>query len=121
MVSEFTYNALRSADLSKTLKEFGHVTISLSKKRAKLTLKLIRFLEELTGRDGREHSLFRSIWILTTYLSLLIRIMSFHGRLFQIFVFYFSNAAKATQEDSGGTLVKLHFISLEANPKQKLQ
>lgn len=88
-MSEHTYKTLNSTRLSSEMKSSGSVSVKLSKKRTKLALQLTEIMNKITGHDGKDYSFFQSIIFLIGYLGLLIRIVIFHRKLFQLFIYYF--------------------------------
>ena len=113
MNNEFTYSNLDSGKLSSLFKSTGDVSVKLSTKRSKIAMRFLDLISKLVGRDGKDYSLVRSILFLTRYLFLLVRIISFHPKLFQLFIFYFTNQPNHFLYDNGDGTQTIKFLSGE--------
>jgi hypothetical protein len=91
MLNEFTYGNLDSNKLSVILKSSDSFIIKLTKKRAKLSLKFIELMNTLMGHSDKDYPTFYHFIILARVLFIMARMGVFHGRLFQLFIFYFNN------------------------------
>jgi len=90
-MNEYTYKTLNSSLLSSEMKANGRVAVNMSNKRIRLAVKLIQIVGKVTGKDDKDYSLFQSFILLIHYLGLLSRIVLFHRRLFQLFIYFFYN------------------------------
>lgn len=108
-MNEFIYKTLNTSQLSSAMRTDGSVAVKLTRKRAELTVKLIEFLNKLTGQDDKDYSFFQLLIFLLRYLGLLVRLVIFHRKLFRIFIFYFYNHLSYIIDDKEADLVVINF------------
>lgn len=118
MLSEFTYKTLNSGRLTTVLNSAGRVSVILQKKHAKAAIKLIERINKLSGQDNNNRSVLHSMILLLSYLFLLIKIMCFHGKLFQLFIFYFTNQPSYSLESGERDHHKINFFTAETKNKK---
>jgi hypothetical protein len=95
------------------MKSSGSVSVKLSNKRAKLALQLTEIMNKITGSDGKDYSFSESVMFLISYLGLLIRIIIFHRKLFQLFVYYFYYHPNCGVENIGDGFSTIKFTPEE--------
>ena len=111
-MNEYTYETITSRDLSACLKRNGYVTIVLPKRRASITIRFIEYLNLLRGHNGNKVSVAKTAYIFIKYLALLFRIIIFHRRLFQVFMFYFSRQPEYVHDASKGKRQTIQFFDV---------
>lgn len=101
IMDQITYERLNSNDLSSEFKNLAVVSVKLSKKRANIALRFITSMKKLMGEDTEELSIIKSLLVAISQIIILIRMVFFHPRLFQIFIFYFNNQPSYETQISG--------------------
>jgi hypothetical protein len=114
-MNEFTYEQLKSGKLMSALKVSDSVSVKLTKKQSRVAISFIEKAKILMGEDGRDRTVINSFVVLLSQLFLLIRMVCFYSKLFELFIFYFNSQPEYTVSDNGDSSQIIRFFKLEGN------